>query len=140
MGVVGNFGGESMFDYTAHGDAINTAARLESLNKTLGTRIAVSAAVANQIPGFTGRPAGRFVLKGKSESLEVLEALSPERAESPEVKRYLDAYRMLENGESGSQEAFESVASSDPGDPLAAFYVKRIRSGQSSTTIVMAEK
>lgn len=138
--VVGNFGGESMFDYTAHGDAINTAARLESLNKTLGTRIAVSAVVAAQIPGFSGRPAGRFVLQGKSQALEVLEPLTPDSAASSRTEAYLEAYRMLEHGHPGAKAAFESLAGSSPGDPLAAFHLDRLRSGQSGTTIVMAEK
>src|ERR1700712_1848765 len=44
--IVGNFGGGRFFDYTAHGDTINTAARLEVANKVLGTRICVSASVA----------------------------------------------------------------------------------------------
>src|ERR1700739_4801810 len=44
--LVGNFGGQRFFDYTAYGDTINTAARLESANKFLGTRICVSASVA----------------------------------------------------------------------------------------------
>ncbi len=41
--IVGNVGGETFFHYTAYGDAINTAARLESANKLLGTRICISA-------------------------------------------------------------------------------------------------
>jgi adenylate cyclase len=48
--VVGNFGGSRRFDYTAHGDAINTAARLESVNKHLGTSICVAGATARQCP------------------------------------------------------------------------------------------
>ena len=42
--IVGNFGGGRLFDYTAYGDTINAAARLEAVNKQLGTRICVSAA------------------------------------------------------------------------------------------------
>ena len=56
--LVGNFGGSRFFDYTAYGDTINTAARLEAANKHLGTRICVSAAVADggrQFPGPAGR-------------------------------------------------------------------------------------
>src|SRR5258707_3224630 len=45
--LVGNFGGSRFFDYTAYGDTINTAARLEAANKLFGTRICVSAAVAD---------------------------------------------------------------------------------------------
>ncbi len=129
-----------MFDYTAHGDAINTAARLESLNKHLGTRIAVSASVVEQIPDFAGRPAGTFILRGKSEKLEVLEPLSPDEADSPAVKAYRNAYRMLENGQSGAEAAFEPLAALPCRDPLADFHLKRIRSGESGTTIVMSEK
>src|ERR1700709_1401162 len=44
--LVGHFGGSRFFDYTAYGDTINTAARLESANKFLGTRICVSAVVS----------------------------------------------------------------------------------------------
>src|SRR3977135_3907807 len=43
--MVGNFGGNRFFDYTAYGDIINTASRLQDANKILGTRICVSAAV-----------------------------------------------------------------------------------------------
>jgi class 3 adenylate cyclase len=138
--IVGNFGGDSMFDYTAHGDAINTAARLESLNKHLGTRIAVSAGAARLIPDFAGRPAGTFILQGKSQRLEVLEPLSPDEAAAPAVQAYVAAYRMLENGQPDARRAFESLAESPKRDPLVEFHLTRIRSGESGVTIVMTEK
>ena len=56
--LVGNFGGSRFFDYTAYGDTINTAARLEAANKFLGTRICVSATVAEAAGEFQGQ-AGR---------------------------------------------------------------------------------
>ena len=65
--VVGNFGGSTMFDYTAYGDAVNTAARLESINKQLGTNICVSSKTIDKCKIFVGRPVGNLVLKGKSE-------------------------------------------------------------------------
>jgi class 3 adenylate cyclase len=53
---VGNFGGTRFFDYTAYGDTINIAARLEVASKQLGTRIWVSERVARQVgnPGEAG--------------------------------------------------------------------------------------
>jgi len=54
--IVGNFGGSRFFEYTAYGDTINVAARLESANKQLGTSICVSASVAARVEGFLGRP------------------------------------------------------------------------------------
>ena len=56
--IVGNFGGGRFFDYTAYGDTINIAARLEAANKQLGTRICVSASAGGAGGGFP-RPAGR---------------------------------------------------------------------------------
>ena len=64
--LVGNFGGSRFFDYTAYGDTINTAARLEAANKFLGTRICVSAAVADATEKFQGRPVGDLMLRGRS--------------------------------------------------------------------------
>lgn len=43
VGLVGNFGGERRFNYTAYGEVVVIAARLEAANKTFGTRILFSA-------------------------------------------------------------------------------------------------
>ena len=73
--LVGNFGGDKYFDYTAHGDTINTASRLQSANKQLGTRICASESVANASENFKGRPVGDIVLRGRSEPLRAYEPL-----------------------------------------------------------------
>ena len=62
--LVGNFGGGRFFDYTAYGDTINIAARLEAANKQFGTRICVSGSVVERIAGFRGRPVGNVLLRG----------------------------------------------------------------------------
>ena len=74
--LVGNFGGGRLFDYTAYGDTINTAARLRAANKRLGTRICVSAAVVDGAARFQGRPVGDLMLRGRSEPLRAYEPLS----------------------------------------------------------------
>ena len=74
--LVGNFGGGRLFDYTAYGDTVNTASRLEAANKRLGTRICVSAAVVEGVPGFQGRPVGDLMLRGRSEPLRAFEPLA----------------------------------------------------------------
>jgi len=61
--LVGNFSGSRFFDYTAYGDAINTAARLEAANKFLGTRICVSATLAERTQNFQDGPLGDLILR-----------------------------------------------------------------------------
>ena len=77
--IVGNFGGGRFFDYTAYGDTINIAARLEAANKQLGTRICVSASVAERVEDFRGRPVGDLVLRGRTEPLRAFEPLDLEQ-------------------------------------------------------------
>src|SRR5258707_390400 len=69
--LVGNFGGSRFFDYTAYGDTINIAARLEAANKFLGTRICVSATIAKAAENFKGRPVGDLIRPARSGLCEV---------------------------------------------------------------------
>jgi adenylate cyclase len=71
--VVGNFGGEGRIQYTALGDGMNTAARLESANKSLKTTILVSSEAKRESGLSYFRPMGRIVLSGRSTPVEVWE-------------------------------------------------------------------
>ena len=75
--LVGNFGGGRFFDYAAYGDTLSIAARLETANKQLGTRICVSDSVVQRIPDFRGRPVGKCMLRGRREALTAHEPLTP---------------------------------------------------------------
>ena len=138
--VVGNFGGFLRFDYTAHGDAINTAARLESANKFFGTRVCVSGSTAQLCERFAGRPIGALVLKGKTEAIETFEPLVDGLLHAPQTEAYLHAYRLLEAGDEQALAAFEAVCQDHPDDALAAFHLNRLKQGESGTRIVMAGK
>src|SRR5258705_356053 len=94
--LVGNFGGSRFFDYTAYGDTINIAARLEGANKFLGTRICVSAAVADATENFQGRPVGDLILRGRSAPLRAYEPLRPATFRKPVTKQYFEAFAQLE--------------------------------------------
>ena len=133
--IVGNFGGEDYFDYTAHGDAINTAARLESINKQLGTRICVSDETVSRTTSFYGRPAGIMVLRGKSKETKLFEAVS--KAEIPEDRlgQYCECYRNMENEEAAALDGFREYCARYPDDGLARFHLDRLKGGQSGSRI-----
>ena len=138
--VVGNFGGSARFDYTAHGDVINTAARMESVNKHLGTRICVSGSTVSGCPDHFFRPVGALVLKGKTEAIEAFEPITREQHDSDRIRRYLEAFRRLEEQQPDSAALFCQLKSEYPDDPLVALHYDRITAGETSTTIVLAEK
>ncbi|MCF4166743.1 adenylate/guanylate cyclase domain-containing protein [Zavarzinia compransoris] len=71
--IVGDIGVRAKLDYTAHGDAVNTAARLEAANKDLGTRICVGPGTAARCPPGLLRPSGTIVPRGLETPIETFE-------------------------------------------------------------------
>ena len=135
--IVGNFGGGRFFDYTAYGDTINIAARLEAANKQLGTRICVSAPLMSRVEDFQGRPVGDLVLRGKSEALRVFEPLPPDQSGSVATKSYIEAFAKLENDDPGATSAFAAHLGKYSDDVLATFHLKRLLNGATGTSIRM---
>jgi adenylate cyclase len=135
--IVGNFGGDKFFDYTAYGDTINVAARLEAANKQLGTRICVSASLAEKVDGFRGRPVGDLVLRGRTEALRAFEPLPLEQHESSAAKVYCDAFAKLEANDPSALAAFASHVGQQPQDHLASFHLKRLLNGASGVRIAL---
>ncbi|WP_298245265.1 adenylate/guanylate cyclase domain-containing protein [uncultured Bradyrhizobium sp.] len=127
--LVGNFGGNRFFDYTAYGDSINIAARLEAANKHLGTRICVSASVAEAAENFQGRPVGELMLRGRSEPLRAFEPLPTAKYEAPETAMYSEAYAKMAAGDATAMPAFAALVGLHADDSLAGFHLKRLLNG-----------
>ncbi|MBF0311419.1 MAG: adenylate/guanylate cyclase domain-containing protein [Magnetococcales bacterium] len=138
--LVGNFGGETMFDYRALGDPINTSSRLEGANKYFGTLICISGATSSRIPGFTGRPIGDLFLKGKSEAIPTFEPRTAEEMAGEQMQAYMAAFGMLEREEEGALAAFEALVEKYPQDNLSAFHCKRLKEGHKGKQVVMEGK
>lgn len=133
--LVGNFGGERFFDYTAYGDTVNTAARLEAANKALGTRICVSDSVASAAQEFKGRPVGDLVLRGRSEPLRAHEPLSAAEFNTPTTAQYAVAFAKLESDDAAAMPAFAALVGVHAGDPLASYHLRRLLNGSKGVRI-----
>ncbi len=136
--MLGNFGGKIFFDYTAHGDAINTAARLENANRFLGTRICASDAVVNCCSqSFVTRPIGSLLLAGKTESIAVHELLPDSAKGSDWLAAYHSAWQMVADGRDEARQAFAALVSNRVDDPLAVFHLVRLLAGETGIEIVL---
>jgi adenylate cyclase len=123
---VGHFGSPERFNYTAIGDGINLASRLQSLNKHYGTSIMASASLREAAgPGFQWRRLDRVAVKGKTQSLDVYELLGESTGPLPaHVGVYEEALEAWLEGDFAKALA---LAESQPLDRPSVFLAARSR-------------
>lgn len=102
--IVGNFGGEGRIQYTALGDAMNTASRLESANKQLGSSVIASREAAERSGLDWWRPMGRVRLRGRETPVDVFEPAPDMPLEEREQLQRLFA------GEGSNDDALKTIA------------------------------
>jgi len=127
--VVGNMGSGRRFDYTAMGDTINLAARLESAGKQYRVSIlAGEATVAEAGEAILAREADLIRVVGKNKPVRIFELLGERETASADERAHLLAYSgalALYRGRSWDR-AIEAFAALER-DPLAEFYLARCR-------------
>jgi adenylate cyclase len=130
--VVGNIGGEDKFDYTALGDAVNLAARLEPACKTYGVGTMIAQPTREEAGArIHVRELDLLAVYGKTEPIRVYELIDIAESELPEDKRIV-----LHHYEQGlaafrrrdfelAQEYFKAALEVDPADGPSALYLER---------------
>jgi adenylate cyclase len=112
--VVGNFGGKTRIQYTALGDSMNTAARLEAATKELGTRVLASREFVERSSLDWWRPMGRVVLRGRRRPVDVFEA-APDFPDA-DRRALIEALDLLNNDKAAAIERLKELANRNPAD------------------------
>ena len=123
--VVGNFGGENRIQYTALGDSMNTAARLEAANKALASSVMASREFADRAGLDWWRPMGRVVLRGRARAVELMEPVP----DFPAADRAMlaDAYKLVGTDDARAAEIIADVVSRHPADTALENLLYRIQ-------------
>jgi adenylate cyclase len=135
---VGNFGSMTRVDYTALGENINLASRMEGLNKYLGTRVLITTDTQQVAgPKIITRYLGLFRLKGfeKAVGVHELSGRVEEEAQSRELReRFGQALAVLATKDFAAAEAaFQRVLEFSPKDGPSSFYLEQIEELRAET-------
>ncbi len=122
--IVGNFGGDGRIQYTALGDTMNLAARLENANKQLGTSILLSREAAAFASGIVLRTMGRIVVRGRTTPVAVMEPGLG--IEAVDVERMNNLYEGALAGDAQAREELAAWASDRKFDLGLARLVERL--------------
>ena len=119
--LVGNMGLESRFDYSAIGDTVNVASRVEGESKVIGFDIVGAEATMRAVPDFAWLPAGSVQLKGKAKRLPIHILVGDAAlAQSPAFTALREAHLALIAGQGDVAHCVELSAAVSP--RLRRFY------------------
>lgn len=149
---LGHTGGGGRLSYSILGDPANSAARLEGLNKKLGTRVLAAHSVIEGLDDFILRPLGEFAVVGKSNALPVVEIIGFADEDDPRMadlrrsfSEALDTF--LKERWDAAAASFARLASRFPHDRATAFYLEVSRRyaadgppAEQPTRLAMTEK
>lgn len=129
--MVGNLGGE-LFNYTAIGDGVNIASRLEGANKQFNSSILISQQTYENIKDrLLCRQLGKITVKGKTQSTVVYELLDVKETQNPEMKKFIQIFEegltyLKDKNWLKAEEKFKEVLEINPDDVISHTYLNHI--------------
>jgi adenylate cyclase len=150
--LIGSIGAVDHYEYRPVGDIVNTASRMESLNKHLGTQILVSDQALHMLDGFATRWLGDFLLFGKSNAVVIHELLGCAKDNSLDQQQFCSCFEAGVRAYQSKRwdeaiEAFDRTLSIYRADGPSIFYKKRCEAFKHNPpdenwvgTVVMGQK
>ncbi|MET0365938.1 MAG: CHASE2 domain-containing protein [Sphingobium sp.] len=133
--IVGNFGGEGRIQYTALGDSMNTAARLESANKALESNVMVSRDAMERSGLDWWRPMGRILLRGRSTPVDIFEPCPDFPASDRD--HLTKAMNTLGQDRDGALSIIRDVSKRHPDDEALLNLIYRLENSQAGEAYVL---
>lgn len=135
--VMSHVGAIDHFEYRAVGDMVNTASRIENLNKLLGTSILASQDMVGQLRGILYRELGEFLVAGRQQPITLYEIAAFEGQASPQLKSlhrdFADALAEWRSGDrSKACGQFEAILKDHPDDGPSAYYIQQFHERRQS--------
>ena len=143
--LVGNVGSSTRLNYTALGDGVNVAARLEGVNKPFGTTICISDSIYDQVhTEILVRPMKRVQVKGRKAEFMIYELLALRASDDPELgirgrEEQLSAMtwqasQHFETGEfAAAERAYRDILHNFPDDPVAKVMLKECEESRANS-------
>ena len=123
--VVGNFGGDTRIQYTALGDSMNTAARLEAANKPLQSNVSASREFIEKSNPDWWVPMGRIVLRGRAQPVDIFHPKPDFPAHHRE--KLIQAAQQIDSKDGVAIQLVDEVAAMHPADAALQNYADRLR-------------
>jgi adenylate cyclase len=135
--VMSHVGAIDHFEYRAVGDMVNTASRIENLNKLLGTSILASKDFVEELQGIHTRALGHFPVSGRQKPVTLYEISATAETVTPQLIELHEAFKAAladwQRGErQAAREKFEAILEVHPDDGPSNYYLQQYHERRSS--------